>query len=63
MSRNKLDLVIAQRIKELRLGLDGSKRHSYRALAIKCTGIEDQHTGSHLCQLAQYTLKEEWIDD
>lgn len=56
----KLDLVIAQRIKELRLGLNGCNEHSWRALAMTVTGYEDQITGIDLCRLAMWTLGEEW---
>lgn len=59
----KLDPVIAQRIKELRLGLNGCRIHSWRALALRVTGFEDQMTGSELERLAQWTLgdsDEEW---
>jgi len=56
----QLDPVIAQRIKELKLGLNGCRRHSWRALAIKVCGFECQMTGSELSRLAQWTLGEEW---
>jgi hypothetical protein len=56
----KLDPVVAQRIKELRLGLNGSPVCSWRVIAIRVTGHEDQMTGSELCRLAQWTLGEEW---
>lgn len=55
----KLDLVIAQRVKELKLGLNGCRRHSGRALAIQVTGMECQHTGKELSRLSQWTLQEE----
>lgn len=55
-----LDPVIAQRIKELRCG---PVKHSWRMIAIKVTGFEDQHTGMELCRLAQWTLGEEWEHD
>lgn len=56
----QLDLTIAQRIKELRLGLNGMNMHSWRAIAIECTGYEDQMTGKDLCRLAAWTLGEDW---
>lgn len=58
----KLDVIIANRIKELRLGLNGNKQHSYRALAIQVNGVECQMTGQDLCRLAEWTLNEEWND-
>lgn len=56
----QLDPVIALRIKELRLGHNGNRVHSWRALAIKVTGYECQMTGSDLERLAQWTLGEDW---
>jgi len=56
----KLDPIIAQRVKELRLGLNGNRVHSWRALACKVIGWECQHTGSELETLAQWTLDEHW---
>ena len=58
----KLDSVIAERVKELRLGLNGSRSHSWRALSIQVTGFECQMTGSDLCKAAMGTLGEEWED-
>jgi hypothetical protein len=58
----KLDPTIAKRIKELKLGLNGCNKHSWRALAIQVTGYECQQTGSDLCRLAQWTLGETWDD-
>lgn len=58
----KLDHVIAYRIKELRLGLNGCNEHSWRAISILITGKEDGYTGQQLCRLAQWTLGEEWED-
>lgn len=46
----KLDIDIAKRIIELR------KTHSWRALAIKVTGVECQITGKDLERLACWTL-------
>ena len=60
--QNKLDPVIAQRIKELCLGLNGERRHSWRVLAMKVTGYECQLTGSDLESIAQWTLGENWDD-
>ena len=59
----KLDPIIANRIKELRLGLNGCGSHSWRALAIRVTGYEDQMTGSDLEKLAEWTLDEEFSDE
>lgn len=56
----QLDLIIAQRIKELKLGLNGCKIHSWRALAREVTGYECQMTGNDLERLAMWTLNEEW---
>lgn len=53
----KLDPVIARRVKELKLGIGGNV-HSWRALAIRVTGYEDQMTGSDLERLACWTLNE-----
>lgn len=59
----QLDHVIARRVKELKLGLNGCNVHSWRALAIKVTGYEDQMTGSDLERLACWTLAEGcWCD-
>ena len=55
----QLDPVIAQRIKELRLGLKGCNVHSWRALALRVTGFEDQMTGSDLESLACWSLPDE----
>ena len=55
----KLDPVIAKRIKDLKLGINGCRRHSWRALAIKVTGYDDQMTGSDLERLACWTLGQE----
>lgn len=56
----KIDPTIAQRIKELRLGLGVENRHSWRALSIRITGFECQMTGKDLCQAAMLTLGENW---
>jgi hypothetical protein len=56
----QLDLIIAKRIKELYLGLEGTNRHSSRAIAIAVTGFECQMTGQDLVRLAEWTLDEEW---
>jgi len=56
----KLHPDVAKLVKELRLGLNGNGRHSWRAVAIKITGFECQLTGKELCRLAQWTLDEDW---
>ena len=58
----KLDKAVANRVKELRLGLNGSKISSWRVISISVTGIECQMTGKDLCRLTQWTLGEEWDD-
>lgn len=58
----EIDKVIANRIKQLILGLDGEPRHTWRALAIRIVGYECQITGKDLSQVAQFTLKEDWDD-
>ena len=57
----ELDPVIAQRVKELRLGL-GCNVHTWRASALRVTGFECQMTGQDLCKAAMGTLGEEWED-
>lgn len=47
----EMDEVIARRIVEL------SETHSWRALAIAATGIEDQMLGSDLEKRARWTLR------
>lgn len=61
--QHKLDSVIANRIKELKLGLNGERQHSWRALSQKVSGYECQITGSDLCNIAQWTLGEEWNEN
>lgn len=55
----QLDPVIARRVMELKLGLVGCRQYSWRALAIKVTGHEDQMTGSDIERLACWTLRTE----
>lgn len=56
----KLDPVIARRVMELKLGLNGCRQHSWRALAIQVAGVECQMTGKDLHRLAEWTLGSEW---
>lgn len=52
-----LDRKIAERIKEIKL--DGC---SWRSMAIRVVGFEDQMTGKDLCRLAAWTLGEDEHD-
>jgi hypothetical protein len=50
----ELDKQIAERIVEL------SKTHTWRALAVKVTGVECQMMGQDLSRLAHWTLGLDW---
>jgi hypothetical protein len=58
----KLHPTVAKLIKELRCGLNGNGKHSWRAIAIKIVGFECQMTGKDLCRIAKWTLGEEHLE-
>ena len=55
----KMDPKIARIILDMKDGLNGCRLHSWRALSIEVTGMEDQIMGQELERIARWTLGEE----
>ena len=63
MVEYELHPTVARLVKDLRLGLNGERRHTYRALSRQISGYECQKSGEILERLAIWTLgetEEEW---
>lgn len=63
LTEYKLHPTVARLVKELRLGLNGERRHTYRALSRQISGYECQKSGEILERLAIWTLgdkEEDW---